>query len=343
MADRRHGESPRPPPATVGYYQFTNLAPGTYSVRELQPTGWLDGKDTAGSHGGTVDQRSHQRAFVLAFGDDADRVQLRRTAARLDRAAACMRTTDDDCDFDDPDVLLEGVQIDLLDAGGKRAGHHAHRRRTASTNSPASCRARTRSASISPPRTSTAASASAPRGGAATTSASGSASSPASISPRASTRFSTTSARSTPGSISGRIHADTGPDCDFDNPDCCSKACRSICSTPTGNVLETTYTNAAGEYSFTRPAAGEYQVREHQPSEYYDGGERVGTAGGSAYDVGDEFSIFTGIHLTAGLDAIQYDFCEKIGVMLSGHVYHDRSNDGLFDPHDRRRHRAASW
>ena len=32
-----------------------------------------------------------------------------------------------------------------------------------------------------------------------------------------------------------------------------------------------------------------------------------------------------------GVDAIQYDFCEKIGVMLSGNVYHDRSNDGIFD------------
>ena len=43
------------------------------------------------------------------------------------------------------------------------------------------------------------------------------------------------------------------------------------------------------------------------------------------------YSIFTGINITSGVDAIQYDFCEKVGVMLSGYVYHDRDNDGIFD------------
>ena len=37
------------------------------------------------------------------------------------------------------------------------------------------------------------------------------------------------------------------------------------------------------------------------------------------------------IHLPAGVDAIHYDFCEHVGVMLSGNVYHDRNNDGIFD------------
>lgn len=37
-----------------GKYQFTNLVPGTYTVVEVHPSGWIDGKDTAGSHGGTA-------------------------------------------------------------------------------------------------------------------------------------------------------------------------------------------------------------------------------------------------------------------------------------------------
>ncbi len=37
-----------------GFYQFINLAPGTYSVQETQPANWMDGKDSAGSLGGTV-------------------------------------------------------------------------------------------------------------------------------------------------------------------------------------------------------------------------------------------------------------------------------------------------
>ena len=37
-----------------GEYVFSNLAPGTYGVKETQPVGWIDGKDTAGSKGGSV-------------------------------------------------------------------------------------------------------------------------------------------------------------------------------------------------------------------------------------------------------------------------------------------------
>ena len=37
-----------------GYYQFTNLAPGEYSVVEQQPAGYTPGVDTAGSQGGLV-------------------------------------------------------------------------------------------------------------------------------------------------------------------------------------------------------------------------------------------------------------------------------------------------
>jgi uncharacterized repeat protein (TIGR01451 family) len=37
-----------------GFYQFLNLRPGNYTLNETQPNGYLDGKDTAGSLGGTV-------------------------------------------------------------------------------------------------------------------------------------------------------------------------------------------------------------------------------------------------------------------------------------------------
>ena len=38
---------------TAGFYQFNDLAPGTYEVRETQPAPYLDGKDTPGSTGGS--------------------------------------------------------------------------------------------------------------------------------------------------------------------------------------------------------------------------------------------------------------------------------------------------
>ncbi len=40
--------------ATDGSYRFDDLLAGTYEVLETQPAGWLDGKDTIGSQGGSV-------------------------------------------------------------------------------------------------------------------------------------------------------------------------------------------------------------------------------------------------------------------------------------------------
>ncbi len=37
-----------------GFYQFVHLRPGTYTVTETQPAAFLDGKDTAGTTGGSV-------------------------------------------------------------------------------------------------------------------------------------------------------------------------------------------------------------------------------------------------------------------------------------------------
>ena len=43
-----------------GAYLFDDLPAGTYSVTETQPAGYLDGKDTAGSEGGTRRRRERQ-------------------------------------------------------------------------------------------------------------------------------------------------------------------------------------------------------------------------------------------------------------------------------------------
>ena len=88
-----------------------------------------------------------------------------------------------------------------------------------------------------------------------------------------------------PGSIRGRVHADDGPDCDFDDPHHMLEGVRIDLLDGNGNVIATTFTNADGEYAFTGLRPGTYSVREHQPDEYFDGGERVGSLGGDEHDV----------------------------------------------------------
>lgn len=57
-----------------GYYEFLDLDPGTYTLKETQPTGFLDGKDNFGTKGGTVvnDAAEDQiQSITLVAGDNS--------------------------------------------------------------------------------------------------------------------------------------------------------------------------------------------------------------------------------------------------------------------------------
>jgi protocatechuate 3,4-dioxygenase beta subunit len=55
-----------------GFYTFTGLLPGAYRVVQIQPAGYLDGNETAGSLGGQVDNTQDSNAIAaisVALGD----------------------------------------------------------------------------------------------------------------------------------------------------------------------------------------------------------------------------------------------------------------------------------
>ncbi|MEM6329915.1 MAG: SdrD B-like domain-containing protein [Planctomycetota bacterium] len=196
-----------------GFYKFTDLAPGVYTVVEQQPDGWYDGIDTPGTLGGDATANDVIAQITLTYGDNSERNNFGELLGGS-IAGRVHATTDGDCDFDNPEVLLSGVTIQLLDAQGV--------------------------------------------------------------------------------------------------------------------VLRTTQTGADGRYRFDDLQQGQYQVRELQPAGYYDGTERVGTAGGATSGAaGDD--LISGILLGAEQDAVNYDFCEHVGANLSGYVYYDQSDDGVFD------------
>ena len=89
----------------------------------MQPTGWLDGKDTAGDHGGTAADESAGRVdritgAVLNYGDHGLNYNFGELLPGSIRGTVEAHTTGD-CDFDNPEIRLAGVQIDLLDANGQ--------------------------------------------------------------------------------------------------------------------------------------------------------------------------------------------------------------------------------
>jgi protocatechuate 3,4-dioxygenase beta subunit len=53
-----------------GAYKFDQLRPGVYSVREIQPSGYFDGGEFAGSHGGDDSQDDLVASVTLRSGDE---------------------------------------------------------------------------------------------------------------------------------------------------------------------------------------------------------------------------------------------------------------------------------
>lgn len=104
----------------AGYYRFGNLMPGTYGLTELQPLGYFDGLDAAGSVGGIADNPGDAiTQVVLASWDNG----LNYNFGELRPGSISGRVHAErnlDCIPDPDEPLLAGVTIYLLDASGNR-------------------------------------------------------------------------------------------------------------------------------------------------------------------------------------------------------------------------------
>ena len=131
------------------------------------------------------------------------------------------------------------------------------------------------------------------------------------------------------GSISGMVHADVDDNCVFD----ASQGDKPLAGVAlelldaNGNVIATTTTDENGKYDFSGLRPGQYSVREFTPSGYLDGDEMVGTINGHTVGHSENDHIF-GVTLLSGQQAVNYDFCEHIPAEIHGTVWHDLNNDG---------------
>jgi uncharacterized repeat protein (TIGR01451 family) len=93
-----------------------------------------------------------------------------------------------------------------------------------------------------------------------------------------------------------------------------------------GAVDRTATTDASGNYRFDDLLSGTYIVTETQPAGFSDGRDNAGTAGGT---VGND--AVSAIALGTGVDVTGYIFGER-GQGQTGTVYVDRNNNGVQDP-----------
>lgn len=307
-----------------GQYNFTNLQPGTYSVREKQPAAYYDGGEKVGSHGGTLaDDFISQITLgsaAVATGYDFWELLPGSISGRVHA------DPEGDCIIGPLDIPLSGVAVQLLDAQGNVL-------RTTFTDS----EGRYRFDNLKPgvygirelqPEGYYDGNEHVGSGGGVI----------AGDDHIAQIEISSDEdavdydfCENIPGSLAGRVYADPEEDCIFGPQDTPLAGVKIELLDEHDIVVATTFTDSDGKYNFDDLAPGKYKLRETQPAGYFQGAAILGSTGGVIVSP----DVISEITITSALHAVNYDFCENIPGSIAGRVYADPENDCLFGPQDR--------
>ena len=136
-----------------------------------------------------------------------------------------------------------------------------------------------------------------------------------------------------PVSISGHVHlTDSQGNCDPTTHSSRPIAAAEVrLRNEAGIVVDKTTTDQQGRYEFTGLQPGEYSVEELTPIGLFDGQAHVGTVNGQLVGEAIGGGLVQGIRLGPARSGIDYNFCEHPPSSLSGHIYHDRNQNGRMD------------
>lgn len=309
-----------------GFYRFSNLGPGTYCIVEVQPQGYLDGKDAAGTiqgkRVGTSDPNGDKLAdIVLPSGRDGinyDFGELRDGSI----SGKVFVDFDGDCEKDPIDQPLSGVTVQLLnERGDVIAETKTIADGTYQFNGLRPGKYWVRE--IQPVGYL--------QGGTKAGSAGGDTLLQDNIRQipigSGDRLVDYDFCETPPAELSGHVFIDSNGDCLIQPNEKGIGGVRVDLLDASGNILQTTFTAADGTYSFKQLAPGNYAVREWQPVGYYQGGQRAGSKGGDA-SVVDLISV---VPILAGDKLVDYDFCEVQPSALQGKVFVDRDFDCVQD------------
>ncbi|HTM55716.1 MAG TPA: SdrD B-like domain-containing protein, partial [Pirellulales bacterium] len=302
-----------------GNYSFDGMAPGAYGVHEVQPAGYFQGDEHAGSAGGDVSTDTIVHV-VLMSGVHAINYNFCELLP-VGIAGHVGIDTTGDCDGRSDTPPIAGVTIQLLDA----AGHIV-----ATTLTDAQGNYRFDGMAPGTYGVHEVQPAGYFQGDEHAGSAGGDVSTDTIVHVVLMSGVHAINynfCELLPVSISGFVHVDATGDCE-NNPDAPPLPGVVIhLLDANGNVIGTTTTDAAGHYIFEQLPPGTYGIREEQPAGYFDGDEHVGSAGGQASN-----DLITQILLLSGVQAVHYDFCEVPPSELCGYVYSDLNNNGIKEP-----------
>jgi serine-aspartate repeat-containing protein C/D/E len=296
-----------------GEYLFTDLAPGVYGVRELQPSGYLQGGQMAGSHGGNASVTDLITQLIVEPENSLVEYNFCELLP-VSIGGLVWADRDGDCLYDEGESPIAGVTIHLLDASGNvvatrqtdSQGKYQFNDLTPGTYSVKE---------LQPAGYFDGDEVIGSHGGVDT----GNDLLASVVLKSGDNAVNYNFCEVLPVSIAGRVFADTNGNCDFDEGEKGIGGVTIELLDANGSVVATRQTDSQGRYKFDNLPPGTYTVRELQPSGYFDGGESAGSHGGD--DSGND--IITGVPLLSGDDATDYDFCEKPPASLSGYVFRD--------------------
>jgi serine-aspartate repeat-containing protein C/D/E len=313
-----------------GFYQFTNLPPGIYRITEATPQGYLPGKAAVGTVGGQVTGANDPTGDVLTSirlpsgrkGIDYDFGELLPGSI----SGHVMVDTNGNCIVDAAgDRFLSGVTVELLDSTGKVI-------RTTMTDGNGlykfdGLELGTYSVREIQPSNMLQAGQKAGSGG-------GDVSVVDVISKitvgAGVALVNYDFCEILPSELSGHVFVDADQDCEFDSGEAPIAGVTILLLDQNGTVVGTTQTDSTGTYRFTNLRPGNYTVREQQPAGFFQGGQRAGSGGG--IDVNqDEISA---IAIGAGVNLVDYDFCERAPGSISGKVFADLNFDCVQDANE---------
>ena len=312
---------------STGAYSFANLAPGTYAVTESQPAGYLDGIDTIGTQGGAVGNDQFTNV-VLASGQNG----LNNNFGELLPASIAGNVyydANDNGSFDATETGIAGTTVTLT--GTDDLGNPVSL--TASTNNTGAYSfGNLRPGTYTLTETQ-------PAGyldGMDTIGTQGGLTSndqfSGAVLVSGQAGVNNNFGELLPATISGYNYVDANNNGLLNNGE---TPIAGTTMTLTGindlgqAVILTTTTNGSGLYQFTGLRPGTYAVTETQPSGYLDG---LDTEGNVAPIPGSNTTdLLSGITVASGGAAVQNDFGELLPASVSGNVYSDANDNGIFN------------
>jgi serine-aspartate repeat-containing protein C/D/E len=296
----------------TGGYKFSNLAAGQYTLREIQPAGFLQGGQKAGSGGGNdrIDDEISQ--IALGFGNRFTEYNF----CEIEPASisGIVYVDDDgDCVRDPDEGPLQGVTITLRSATGQIV---------ATTMTDAAGQYRFANLAPGQYRITEEQPEGYLQGGQVSGTGDGWVIGADELGVRLGSGEQLVDynfCEQLPASLAGRVWSETDLDRKYEAGDVPLPGVLVELLDDTGAVVQRTNTDATGQYRFSDLNPGTYQVRENQPDDLFHGGQVVGSEGGR---IGRD-DLIVGIELRSGVSAIDYNFPEVPPAMLSGYVFQD--------------------